>query len=97
MAFLDLKNGFSLGNIAMGAAVVLLAPMVIPIVGGIVRPFAKAAVKGGLIMYHKGREMVAEAQETVEDLAAEAKAEMSSKEEVETGGQAKKAAVAKAH
>ena len=93
MALLNLKNGFSLGNIAVGAAVVLLAPMVIPIVGGIVRPFAKAAIKGGLMMYEKGREMVAEAQESVEDLAAEAKAEMAPKGEA--GAEAKKPAVVK--
>ena len=40
------------------------------------KPAAKAAIKGGLMVYEKGREMWAEVAEVVEDLAAEAKSEV---------------------
>ncbi len=65
------------GGVLVGAAVVLLAPMIIPIIGGILKPVAKAAIKSGILMYEKGKVVTAEAQEAIEDLAAEAKAELS--------------------
>jgi len=49
---------------------------VIPAIAGIVKPFAKAAIKGGLIVYERGKETFAEVGEMVEDIVAEVKAEM---------------------
>jgi hypothetical protein len=36
----------------------------------------KAGIKGGMIMYDRGRVAMAEARESLEDLTAEAKAEL---------------------
>ncbi len=72
-------NGWK-GNIVTGLAIgigsAVIAPIVIPILASIAKPVAKASIKGGLMLYEKGREAVAEAQEVVEDLIAEAKSEL---------------------
>jgi hypothetical protein len=94
MALFD--NGFKLGgSIAVGAGVMILAPIVVPIVASALRPVVKAAIKGGMIAYGKMKETAAETAETIEDLAAEAKSELgaSSAAKVTRG---KKAATAKA-
>ena len=62
-------------GIAIGVGL-LVAPVVIPMIATAARPVAKAAIKGGLMLYEKGREMLAEVSEVVEDLAAEAKSEV---------------------
>ncbi len=76
MAFLDFKPKADLWTgLAIGAGL-LVAPVVIPIVAASVRPLLKAAVKGALSVYEKGREMVAECMEAAEDLIEEAKSEV---------------------
>jgi hypothetical protein len=74
------ENGLK-GNIitglAIGVGTAILAPVVIPMVASIAKPLAKAAIKGGIMLYEKNREFIAEATEVVEDLVAEAKAELS--------------------
>jgi hypothetical protein len=76
MAFLG--NGLKFGtSIAIGAGAVLLAPVVIPVIGSIMKPLAKAAIKGGILAYEGVKVSIAETKETLEDLAAEAKAEIS--------------------
>ncbi len=77
------KNAASGLLIGIGAAV--LAPVVLPILASIARPLAKATIKSGLMLYEKGKETLAEAGEMVEDLVAEARAEM---EEEQAAGQA---------
>jgi hypothetical protein len=73
-----LGNGLKFGtSVAIGAGVVLLAPVVIPILGSIMKPLAKAAIKGGILAYEGMKVTLAETKETLEDLAAEAKAEIS--------------------
>ena len=67
------------GDIWTGVAIgvgLLVAPVVIPMIVTAARPVAKAAIKGGIMLYEKGREMLAEVSEVVEDLAAEAKSEV---------------------
>jgi hypothetical protein len=54
----------------------LLAPIVVPVLVGAFKPIAKAAIKGSMIAYGKVKEVAAETAETLEDLAAEAKAEL---------------------
>jgi CO dehydrogenase/acetyl-CoA synthase alpha subunit len=49
---------------------------VIPVLANVVKPLAKAALKGGLVLYEKSMETFAETKEVVEDLVAEAKAEI---------------------
>ena len=69
--------------LAIGAGAVLLAPIILPFVAGILRPVAKTAIKGGLIAYEKAKVLTTEAIESLEDLAAEAKAEAAQQIEAE--------------
>lgn len=62
-------------GVAVGVGL-LLAPVVIPVVAAAARPVVKSLIKGGFMVYDKGCEIVAEAVEMVEDLAAEAKSEV---------------------
>jgi len=75
MALFD--SGFRVGTglaIALGA--IILAPVVIPVVAAVAKPLVKAGIKGGLLLFEKSREMLAETQEMIEDLTAEVKAEL---------------------
>jgi Protein of unknown function (DUF5132) len=77
MALFD--NGFKLGTgLAIGIGALILAPVAIPAVAAIVRPIAKATIKSGLILVERTMELIAEAKETIEDMTAEAQAEMAS-------------------
>jgi hypothetical protein len=69
---------FNVGTLAAGAGVVLLAPVVMPLVAGILRPVAKNVIKGSLLVYDRTKTTVMEARESVEDWTAEAKAELES-------------------
>lgn len=72
-----LGNGLSVGSLAVGAGVILLAPVVIPVIGAILKPVAKAIIKGSMMAYEGAKVSIAETRETLEDIAAEAKAEIS--------------------
>jgi hypothetical protein len=65
-----------LSNLLIGAAAVVLAPIVVPAVLAGMRPVAKTVVKGGVLVYDKAREMVAEVGEQMGDLVAEARSEL---------------------
>lgn len=65
------------------AAAVLAAPVVIPVVAAAVRPLIKAGIKGGYIIFDKGREVVEGAKEMCQDLAAEARAELNAGSEAD--------------
>lgn len=83
MRILNLGNGMRLGTgLAIGAAAVLLAPVILPVAAGVLKSLAKAGIKGGLILVEKGKVAVAEARESIEDLAAEARAEISEEQEI---------------
>ena len=69
----DIVSGLAIG---IGAAIV--APLVIPALSKTVRPLAKAAIKGGLVLWETGKEKLAEGYELVDDLLAEAKTEIAS-------------------
>jgi hypothetical protein len=73
-----LENGLktTLGGLAIGVGVAVVAPIIVPILASIVKPLTKAVIKEGLVLYGKGRETAAEARETIEDLLAEAKSEI---------------------
>jgi hypothetical protein len=47
------------------------------VIASVAKPVAKAAIKGGIILFEKGKEAFAEAGEVVEDLVAEVKSELS--------------------
>ena len=64
-----------------GIAAIVLLPVLIPVAAGkIGKPIAKATIKGGIVLYEKGKGVIAEVGETLEDLVAEAKAELSETE-----------------
>ncbi|WP_419661742.1 uncharacterized protein Dvar_21750 [Desulfosarcina variabilis str. Montpellier] len=71
------------GSIAVGAGVVLLTPVVLPIIGAILKPMAKAVIKGSLIAYEGAKVSIAETKEALEDITAEAKAEVGTEKAAE--------------
>jgi hypothetical protein len=77
-------KGNILGGLAIGIGAAILAPVVVPVLATIVKPLAKGAIKGGVILFEKGKEAAAEAQEAVEDLVAEARAELAEAQKNET-------------
>lgn len=73
-----LKNNFVVG-VAAGLTATLIAPVLIPAIKKGSRPMAKTLVKGGVLVYLKGREMVAHSGEAIEDILAEVHAEEAEK------------------
>ena len=63
-------------GLAIGVGAVVLAPVVTPAVAKVTKPLLKSTIKTGLIMYEKAKIVGAEAVETLEDLTAEARAEI---------------------
>ena len=53
-----------------------MAPVALAALSGVGRPLARAVIKSGIILYEKGRETAAEFGEVMEDLVAEARAEI---------------------
>ena len=72
----DLLTSEAAKGLAIGLGAVLLAPVALATLGGIGKPVARAFIKSGIIVYEKGRETLAEFGEVVEDLVAEAQAEL---------------------
>jgi len=64
------------GSVIIGAAAIMLAPVVIPVVTSAARPIAKAAIKSSIIAFEKLKMIASETRETIEDLAAEARNEI---------------------
>jgi hypothetical protein len=81
-------GGVSGSTILLGAAAVVLAPIVAPAVLAGVRPVAKTVLKGGIYVYDQVSEMVAEAGEGVVDIVAEARAEMAESAAANSGANA---------
>jgi len=69
-------KGNIMTGLAIGIGAAILAPVIIPAAAAVAKPLTKAAIKGGVLLYERGKEMVAEAGEVIEDLVAEAKAEI---------------------
>ena len=78
MSFVEdvFKGGNIVTGLAIGIGGLILAPVVVPLVVGIVKPIAKVAVRGGVALYKSGRDAVVETGEAVSDIVAEAKAEL---------------------
>jgi hypothetical protein len=71
------QGGIKTGTaVAIGAGAVLLVPIVIPVVASVMKPLAKAAIKGGMLAFENTRLAIAETKETIEDIAAEARSEV---------------------
>ncbi len=76
MAVQDIFKGNVVAVLAIGIAAAVLIPIALPVVARAAKPLAKAMVKSGIIVFEKGREAVAELGEVMEDVVAEAKAEI---------------------
>ena len=84
MAFEKTGGIISVG-ITLGLAAVVLTPIVLPVMTRTARPLARAVIKTGLILYERGCEAVAEAQEVIEDALAEVRAEWAPSETAAVG------------
>jgi Protein of unknown function (DUF5132) len=62
-------------TVLIGVGVALAAPVLLPAAGAVVRPVAKGLIKGGLFVVDSMKELLAEGQEQLSDLVAEARAE----------------------
>jgi Protein of unknown function (DUF5132) len=81
MAWYDNVVKLAWPNVLVVVGVAVLAPVILPAVGYVVRPLVKGAVKAGLTAKDMAVGFVAEAGEQVSDLVAEAKAEHYAKPE----------------
>ena len=77
----DVFKGNVVTGLAIGIGAAVLGPVVLPVIAGAAKPLVKAAIKGGIVLYEKGRETVAEVGEVLEDIVAEAKAEVAEEHE----------------
>lgn len=83
----NLKDNAVTG-IFIGIGAALLAPVVLPILAAVAKPLTKSAMKGGILLYQKGKEACAEAGELFEDLTAEVKAELAEEQAMAAGAEA---------
>jgi hypothetical protein len=77
--FDDIVEGFGsswVPSVLVGIGVALMAPVVIPALAVGMRPLAKAVIKGGMLVYDKGAEVLAETGEQLSDLVAEVRSEL---------------------
>jgi hypothetical protein len=70
------KKGLRVGNLFVFAAVMVSAPVIVSVLGPIMRPVAKAAVKRGIRLYESGRGLARKTREAFGDLVEEARTEM---------------------
>jgi hypothetical protein len=75
----SLEDMFSGENLVIGIAIAIgtavLAPVIAPVVSNVLRPAAKAVIKGGIIIYDQGRQAAAQVGEITSDMVAEARAD----------------------
>lgn len=69
------KNDLAKG-VMIGIGLAVLVPVAVAALAPVLKPAARAALKAGLLAMEKGREMLAELSETVQDVAAETEAEL---------------------
>ncbi len=75
MSLLNKALRLTVPNILVGVGVALVAPVILPALGYVVRPLAKGIVKAGLTVKDMVVGIAAEAGEQISDLVAEARAE----------------------
>jgi Protein of unknown function (DUF5132) len=69
----DMFKGNLVVGLAIGVGAALFGPTLAQSIGQVLRPTAKAVIKGGMVFY---RETLGEIGEMTSDLVAEAKAEL---------------------
>jgi len=75
-----------IGGVVVGAIAAIAAPSIFSAVASGVRFLGQEALKGGLAAYSAASEMVAETGEQLQDLVAEAKAEVEQQKDTEGKG-----------
>jgi hypothetical protein len=78
---LDFLKGNLGTSLLIGVGALILAPVVIPIVGGILKATTKAVVKTGATVYEIGSETVGEVGKIVGDLVTETTAAFTGEKE----------------
>jgi hypothetical protein len=73
----DMMKGNIGTSLAVGVGVAVIGPMLMPLLGGIIRPAAKAVLKAGMVAYDAGREGVGKLNEMSGNIVAEARSELS--------------------
>ncbi|MGK7875340.1 MAG: DUF5132 domain-containing protein [Xenococcaceae cyanobacterium] len=86
--FENLAENLGVPGIAAGIGAVVLTPFLIPVVAKVGKPIAKAAIKGGIVAYEKGKGFITETGEVFEDLVAEAKVELAEEQSQKAIGSA---------
>lgn len=71
-----LKNSFNLGTMAVGAGIILVAPVAIPLVGNLIRPVAKALIKGGIVAYREAEKSFEQMGKSMRGIVKEARTEI---------------------
>lgn len=79
-------------NALIGAAAVMLAPIMVPAVLAGMRPLSKMVIKGGVLVYDKAREVIAETGEQLSDIVVEARSELAASAAAATAAQTASAA-----
>jgi hypothetical protein len=77
MAFLEdvFKGGNIVAGLAIGVGTAVVLPLIMPAVGTMLRPAAKAIIKGGILAYDQGRQAMARVGEAASDVVAEARSD----------------------
>src|ERR1700761_5451909 len=70
-----LKGGNIVTGLAIGVGSVIVAPLIVPALTGLLRPVAKTAIKGGIVVYDWGRQAAAQVGEATSDMVAEVRAD----------------------
>jgi hypothetical protein len=69
----DMFKSNAMTGVAVGLAAIVLGPTLFPTIGRVLRPAAKAVIKGGMVVY---REMISEAGGLASNLLEEARSEL---------------------
>lgn len=83
----DITKNASPVGIAIGLGAAVFATIVVPALPTLVRsarPTARLALKSGLVILERGRELVAEVTEEFEDMIAEVKSELQQERKTQT-------------
>jgi hypothetical protein len=67
----------STGALALGAIGLMVAPKVLPRVASFLKTATKTGIKGGMLAYDKSLELVSGTKESFQDMASEARSEIS--------------------
>ncbi|MGD8676144.1 MAG: hypothetical protein PVG81_10110 [Desulfobacterales bacterium] len=70
------KNGLNVGTMAIGAGIILAAPVVVPLVGKALRPVAKTLIKGGMAAYRETEKAIGQVGVSMKTMVKEARAEL---------------------